>query len=531
MNAATSRRVAVAAALVVSGNLLSRLLGFVREPVVAALFGASGTADAFEVATRLPQLVHELVVGGAVSGVLIPLFSEIATDDRRLARAFTSLLVSVGIALIGVVLILVLLAESVVAIAAPGLPESTRELAVTMTRLTFPAVLFLGLSAVVAARLYARDRYAGPAFAPATFNGTLIVLALALTPVVGPSGVALGYLAGAGTHLLVQLPALVRDRVRFTWTGWRGGEDSSRALRLYVPIAAGLILAQILVLVDTNLASRTGEGSLAIMRYATRLQQFPLGVIGTAITLSILPVLARQAPQRLVDLPTAMEFRTTMVMAVRTAFILMVPITVVLTVLSEPVVRVVYERGAFDSAATELTGLALLIYAIQLPVTVLDQVFIATFYAMRNTLTPVLVGVFGGIAYLVTALSLVEPFGVFGLIVANTVQNALHGVILGWLIWRRMKGFSDPGLWSAGIRVILAGAVAAVLGLVVRELVMSGQQAAAWQVLTITGFAIVGSYFSLLGFLRVPEVGMFARVVGARFGQGLRRPSEDDDGH
>ena len=149
---------AVAAALVVSGNLLSRVLGFVREPVVAALFGASGTADAFEVATRLPQLVHELVVGGAVSGVLIPLFSEIATDDRRLARAFTSLLVSVGIALIGVVLILVLLAESVVAIAAPGLPESTREIAVTMTRLTFPAVLFLGLSAVVAARLYARDR-------------------------------------------------------------------------------------------------------------------------------------------------------------------------------------------------------------------------------------------------------------------------------------------------------------------------------------------------------------------------------------
>ena len=531
MNAATTRRVAIAAALVVSGNLLSRLLGFVREPVVAALFGASGTADAFEVATRLPQLVHDLVIGGAVSGVLIPLFSEIATNDRRLAHAFTSLLLSVGIALIGVVLILVVMAESVVAMAAPGLSETARETAVVMTRITLPAVIFLGLSAVVAARLYARDRYAAPAFAPATFNGTLIVLALALTPVVGPSGVALGYLVGAGAHLLVQAPALMRDRVRFSWPGWRGGEDSSRALRLYAPIAAGLLLAQILVVVDTNLASRTGEGSLAIMRYATRLQQFPLGLIGTAITLSFLPVLARQAPQQSVDLPEATEFRATLVMAVRTAFVLIVPITVVLTVLSEPVVRVVYERGAFDSAAAELTGLALLIYAVQLPLTVLDQVFIAAFYATRNTLTPVLVGVCGGIAYLVTALSLVEPFGVFGLIAANTVQNGLHGLVLGWLLWRRIKGFDDPSLGSAAVRVILAGAVAAFLGLVVREWMMSDLDPAAWKVLTVSGSAILGTYFVLLGCFRVPEVRTFMRVVGACFGPSTRKPPLEGNGH
>lgn len=523
MNTATTRRVALAAALVAGGNILSRLLGLVREPVIAALFGISGATDAFEVATRIPQLVHELVIGGAVSGVLIPLFSEMASDDRRLARTFSSLITSVGVALIGVTVVLVALAEPLVAAAAPGLPTETRDLAVVMTRITLPAVLFLGLSAVTAARLYARDRYAAPSLAPGTLNGTLIVLALALTPVVGPVGVAIGYLAGAAAHLLIQLPALVRDGVRITTPAWRGNPDTARALRLYLPIAAGLVVAQALVIVDTNLASRTGEGSLAVMRFATRLQQFPLGLIGSAIALAFLPVLARSAPEDARDLVNAAEFKSALVAAARSAFVLMVPVTVILTALSVPVIRVVYERGAFDAAATDLTGLALLIYAIQLPLTVLDQVFIAAFYATRNTLTPVLVGVGGGIAYLIVALALVEPFGVFGLVAANSVQNSLHGAVLGWLLWRRLGGFGDPGLWWFGARVIAAGGLAAVVGLLLREWsagALAPNGAAGWRVLLVGGAGIVVAYVAALALLRVPEVPQLARAVRSRLAAG-----------
>lgn len=523
MNTATARRVAVAAALVAAGNILSRLLGLVREPVIAALFGLSGATDAFEVATRLPQLIHELVIGGAVSGVLIPLFSEMAADERRLTRTFSSLIASVGLALVGVTVALVLLAEPLVAAAAPGLPDTTRALAVVMSRITIPAVLFLGLSAVTAARLYARDRFAAPSFGPATLNGTLIVLALALTPVVGPVGVAIGYLAGAGAHLLVQLPALVRDKLRLAAPAWRGNPDTARALRLYLPIAAGLVVAQALVIVDTNLASRTGEGSLAIMRFATRLQQFPLGLIGSAIALAFLPVLARSAPEDPRQLVNASEFKSALVAAARSAFALMIPVTVILTVLSVPVIRVVYQRGAFDAAATDLTGLALLIYAIQLPLTVLDQVFIAAFYATRNTLTPVLVGVGGGLAYLVTALALVEPFGVFGLVAANTVQNSLHGAVLGWLLWRRLGGFGDPGLWAFGARVILAGGVAVVAGLIVRQWsssLLAPDEAAGWPVVLLGGAGIVVVYTATCALLRVPEVPRLTRLVRARLAAG-----------
>ncbi len=523
MNAATTRRVAIAAALVAAGNVLSRLLGFVREPVIAALFGASGTADAFEVATRLPQLVHELVIGGAISGVLIPLFSEMADDERRLGQLFSSLLASVGAALLGVTAVLVVFAEPLVAAAAPGLPAATQAQAVAMTRVTLPAVLLLGISAVTAARLYARDRFAAPAFGAASLNGTMIVLALALTPVVGPIGVAIGYLAGAGAHLLVQVPALLRDRARLARPAWRGNDDLTRARRLYLPIAAGLLFAQALVIVDTNLASRTGEGSLAVMRFATRVQQFPLGLIGSAIALAFLPVLARTAPERPRDFARAVEFKSTLTAGARAAFVLIVPVTVVLTVLSAPVIRVVYERGAFDAAATDLTAAALVIYAVQLPLTVLDQVFLAAFYATRNTVVPVLVGVGGGLAYLAAAAALVEPFGVLGLVAANSVQNSLHGLVLGWLLWRRVGGFGDPSLWGFGVRVGAAGALAAAAALALRVTAggaLAPNGAAGWGALLAGGATVSAVYAASLALLRVPEVSLAARFVRRRLGWG-----------
>ena len=427
MTESTGRRIAIAALLIAGGNILSRLLGLVREPVIAALFGVSGTTDAWEVATRIPQSIHELVIGGMVSGALIPVLSELADDEQALRRTFSTVAAMVVAVAGTATVVLVLLAEPLVDLAAIGLPPETRELAVTLTRITLPSLLFLGISAVTTARLYARDRYALPAFSTASLNGTLIVFALALTPVVGPPGVALGYLAGAAMHLLIQIPALVRDRARLSPPAWLSDAKFHQILRLYAPIAGGLVVTQVLVVVDANLASRTGEGSLAAMRFATRLQQFPLGLVATAVSLAYLPTLARAAPASVRDLASALDFRRHLAMAAKVTTLLIVPITVLMTVLSSPVIHAVYERGKFDALATDSTGPALLIYAIQLPLTALDQIFIVAFYAMRNTITPVAVGIVGGGVYLATALSLVEPLGMLGLVTANTVQNSFHG--------------------------------------------------------------------------------------------------------
>ncbi len=522
MTESTGRRIAIAALLIAGGNILSRLLGFVREPVIAALFGVGGTVDALEIATRIPQFMHELVIGGAVSGALIPVFSQLAGDDQALRRTFSTVIATV-IAIAGLATaILVILAEPLVDLAAIGLPPETRELAVTLTRITLPSLLFLGISAVTTARLYARDRYAFPAFSTASLNGTLIVFALALTPIVGPPGVALGYLAGAGVHLLVQLPALVRDRAGLSLPDWLGDSQFHQILRLYAPIAAGVVVAQVLVVVDANLASRTGEGSLATMRFATRLQQFPIGLVATALSLAYLPTLARTAPDSIRQLASAVEFRRHLALAAKLSTLLIVPITVVMTVLSTPVIRAVYERGAFDAADTSTTGPALLIYAIQLPLTVLDQLFIVAFYAMRNTITPVAVGIVGGGVYLATALSLVEPLGMLGLVTANTVQNSFHGLVLGLGLWWLMRGTIQRGSWIFAVKAALAGGVMALVALGLREALIAGLEAdgrGGWLTLMLASGGAFAVYLAALVLFRVEELGRLrplARQVLAR---------------
>ena len=509
MTETTGRRIAIAALLIAGGNILSRLLGFVREPVIAALFGVSGTTDAWEVATRIPQSIHELVIGGMVSGALIPVLSELADDDQALRRTFSTVFAAVVAVAGAATVVLVLLAEPLVDLAAIGLPPETRELAVTMTRITLPSLLFLGISAVTTARLFARDRYAFPAFSTASLNGTFIVFALALTPIVGPPGVALGYLAGAAMHLFIQLPALVRDRARLSPPAWLGDSRFHQILRLYAPIAGGLVVTLVLVMVDANLASRTGEGSLATMRFATRLQQFPLGLVATAISLAYLPTLARAAPASIRDLASATDFRRHLGMAAKVSTLLIIPITVLMTALSTPITRVVYERGDFTPAATDAVGPALLIYAIQLPLTALDQIFIVAFYAMRNTIIPVAVGIVGGGVYLATALLLVEPLGVIGLVTANTVQNSFHGLVLGLGLWWLMRGSVQRANWWFALKAAVAGGVMALVAVALREAVVGGLEPdgrGSWLTLLLAGGGAFAVYGAALILLRVEEL-------------------------
>ena len=427
---------ATAAALVAAGNILSRLLGFVREPVIAALFGATGTADAFEVATRLPTMIFDVAIGGAVSAVLVPVFTTVNDDDRSASDLFHSIAIAVTALAAALLIPIMIFADPLISLVAAGFSPATHGVAVTMTRITMPAVLLLSISAVAAGRLYAAERFAFPAFSVSALNATLIVGALALTPVIGPPGVAVGYLAGAFAHLGIQIPGLLQARTKLVRPGFFRNPRFRRALALYAPVLTGLVFAQAIVLIDTRLASGTGEGSLAMMRFATRLQQFPLGVVVAAVTLAMLPLLSRAAPERFADLPTAREFKNLLGTTVRYLLLLIVPVTVLMIGLTEPIIRVVYLRGEFAASAVDPTARALLIYSLQLPLVALDQLFIFAYYSARNTLTPVLVGVFGHTIYLLVAFSTINQAGFHGLVWANTTQNAFHAIVLGLLLWR-----------------------------------------------------------------------------------------------
>ena len=508
--------------LVAAGNVLSRLLGFVREPVIAAVFGATAQADAFEIASRVPNTLLEVAIGGAVAAVLVPLLAGI-TDPAAAARLFANVLTVTALVLGALVGLGILLAGPIVELLAPDLPADAKPLAASMLRFTLPAALLLGLSAVVTARLLAAERFVGPAFSVSSLNAVLVVSILALTPLLGPVAVAVGYLLGAAAHLLVQLPGLLRIDPRGARPApWRD-PNLRRAVVLYLPVLAGLLVTQVVIMVDTRLASSAGEGSLAMMRFAARLQQFPLGAVVAAVALVLLPGLSRAAPQKLADLPRAEEFARLLWAAARALAVGIAPLALFLVLASEPVVRAVFARGQFVEAAVGPTALALVIYALALPLIAIDQLLIFAFYACRNTILPAAVGVLGSLVYLLIAFPAAEAIGFHGLVWANTVQNGLHGLVLiALMLYFLRQGPSRTAtifLGKVALGTVAAGLVI-LLGSTAGGTIESGKPAILTLAFTVPTSAAV--YLGALHLLGVREPAMIASLLAARLSRGRR---------
>ncbi|MBI3965083.1 MAG: murein biosynthesis integral membrane protein MurJ [Chloroflexi bacterium] len=470
----SGKGVARAATTIMLGNVASRLLGVVRDQTIAFFFGLSGVTSAFVVAQTVPLLLHELIVGGLISAALVPVLAGYAGDEREFGRAVSAILGLATLVLGIAIVALVALARPVTLLLGAGLPEPAFELAVELLRTALVSLLFLGLAGVATGALYAGQIYTYPAFSPAIFNLGIIVAVVTLTAPLGPQSLAVGLVVGGALQLVIQAIGLrriaIRPRLDLSHPAVR------RVLELYPPVLMGLLIAQLGVVVDRQLASRTGEEGLAIMRFATTIVQFPIGLVVTATSFAVLPPLSRAAVAMTAATgaqEARAEYRRVLALGLRLSLFLMLPATVGLILLREPLVRFLFERGAFDAQATQQTALAFLVYAPQLPFVAIDQILIFAYYARQDTRTPNLVGVASVACYLLAALALLNPYGVYGLVAANTVQNAVHGLIMLGLVWRYLgwpgspSGMGSPGspAFLVALAKILVATAAMGLGL------------------------------------------------------------------
>ena len=531
----TETILARAAVVLLLGNVLSRILGLVREQTIAYLFGVSGAASSFVAASQVPTMVYDLLLGGAVTAALVPVFTDYARNNREFSALFGAMLALAAVVLGGMVLALSVFAEPLVRILVPGFAANladqclissqsaaaaTAESAapellaqtVALTRLALPAAAFLGLSGVVNAALYAGQRPHYPAFCAAVYNVCIILTALLFVGRFGIASLALGVLAGSVGQLLFQLPGLwrmgLRPRVALAHPA------VPRILRLYAPVFLGLIVTQFAIVLDRNLASCTGQDSIAAMNYATRLVQLPLGLVGSAIALAVLPLLAAEG-----SIANLENFRRILNQGVRLILLLMLPIFALMLIWHWPIVELVYQRGAFDAADAEATGLALFLYSWQLPLTGLDQLFIFAYYARKNTRTPVLVGILGIGFYLAVALPLLQPLGMPGLVLANTVQNSGHALVMLWLLRRLLGGVGGEGF---GRFIVTIGAVTLCVGLaaggmlyVQRVLTDGGGTAGLLALVVGGGGVLLFAYLGVLRWLKLPELALLAEMVPA----------------
>ncbi len=510
-----------AAAIIALGNIASRILGLAREILIAYLFGAPATVSLFRVASTIVQTLYDFLVGGMVSAALVPLFSELAERRERGELWHVANLVfgSIALGLAAAVLILELLAPQLVWMLGSGYDPALQGDATGMIRLILPAVFFLGMSGVVSGLLYALKRFSYPAFATATYNAGIVIVAILLAPVLGINSLILGVLAGSALQVAFQLRGL-RDmhwRFSFDWNH----PALRRILRLYLPVFGGLCISVFGVIVDRNLASHTGSQSLAWMQAATVLTQLPLGLVATAISFAILPELSRQAAQTSpvgLSSPPAEdgEFSSTLAYGLKLVLLIIVPAAVGLFVLAQPIVTLVFQHGAFTATDTFWTAAALRLYVIGLPFAAIDQPLVFAFYSRRDTLAPNLVACAGVGIYLLVALTLIVPFGMLGLVLANAAQLSGHALLMLSLIWKRWGGLGRNGVVTLLKNVTLASAVMGGVALGLQSAI-EGASGPLYLQLLCSGTAAIITYIVLLRILSVAEArqiwdGVIARV-------------------
>ena len=504
------RGILSAALLISFGNILSRIVGFVREPIIAYYFGRGVHVDAFQIAWTVPNTVYDLLIAGAVSAALVPVFSEYAEGEvDEFWRVVSGVLTIALAALAAVTALAVWQAPALVALLTPADQTELRALATPLMRLLAPAVLLMGLSGLVTAVLHAQRRFLLPAFVMVAFNLGMVLGVVLLHSRLGIDSLAVGALIGSLAQVALQLPGLRGARLK----GGLGARHPAvgRILRLYGPVALGIGFSIVGTLIDRRLAGGF-PAALGTMRYATTLIQFPLGLVASAVSLAVLPTLSRQSAAADDE-----RFRATLAMGLKVVLLLILPATAGLAALAGPITRLTFERGAFQGADTAVTALALLCYLPGLPAAAIDQVLLFAFYARKNTLTPNLIQGAAILCYLLTALPLLylTQLGFLALVLGNSAQWAGHALIT-YLLLNHAVPLGGLRLGEAALKGLLASGLMAAIVLGLAELVGGLHPL---PLVLIAGGAGALAYLGLCVALRVEALGFFIGAVRARLGR------------
>lgn len=441
-------------------TMLSRILGLVRDIVIAHFVGASASADAFFVAFKIPNFLRRLFAEGAFAQAFVPVLSEY--QEKHGQSAVKSLVDhvagSLGMTLTLLTAMGIAAAPLITMLFAPGFIQQEDKLALTadLLRLTFPYLLLISLTAFAGSVLNSYGRFAVPAFTPVLLNVSLISCALFMAPLLENPVMALGWgvLIAGSVQLLFQLPFLARlsllPRPRLD----RGHEGVRQIVKLMIPALFGVSVSQINLLLDTVLASFLQTGSVSWLYYSDRLVELPLGVFGIAIATVILPSLSRQHVSE-----SMAQFRSTLDWALRLVCLLAFPAALALFVLAEPLIMTLFQYGAMTPRDVDMAAMSLRAYSIGLLAFMLIKVLAPGYFSRQDTKTPVKIAVWAMVANMVLNLMLIWPLQHAGLALATSLSAFLNAGLLFAGLYRLGIYRPNAGWGLFALRIVVANGV------------------------------------------------------------------------
>lgn len=470
----THKSLAKSAGVISLGISASRVLGFIRDIVIAAIFGTSMPFQAFVVAFRIPNLLRDLVGEGAANAAFVPVLTGYAATRTKeefwnLARI---LLNAMTVILAAITVFGVMLTPAIVAVISPGFvknPELFR-LTVTLTRMMFPYIFLIGLTAYATGVLNSLKLFGASSFSQPLWNLIVILAAVFLCPImkVPVMGLVIGVLAGGLLQLLVQVPQLMARGLGVPRLNKFKHPASTEIGKLLLPRAIGSSVYQLNVMVDTALASLSGivgEGAIAAIYYSNRLWQLPLAIFSTAISQAMLPTLSEHAAQKDIG-----KFKDTLSFSLRSVFFITIPAAVGLIVLSEPIVRALFERGSFDAYSTKITSSALLYFSIGLCSYAGVKVLVSAFYSLKDTVTPVKNAFMAFLLNAVLNVILMFPMKVGGLALATSIASVFNFFSLFYLLRKKIGPLGGRAIVASFVRAMIPGAIMAAVLLLLNHI-------------------------------------------------------------
>lgn len=511
-----TRKLAFNSLIVMTGFALSRVFGLVRNIVIAQEFGTGREYEAFLAAVEVPDIVFQVLAGGAVASAFIPVFQSYFThgQEAQAWRMTRSAMTLAAIATAAVSLVLFVLARDLAEVLVPGWNAADKDLTATLMRTMLVCPVLFAVSCFATSVLNSFDRFIATMVAPIFYNLSIITGAYLLQPI-GIEGVAIGVVAGALLHLLVQVPGLLkvgmppRPLIDIDNPGVR------QVLRLMVPRMFGLGVVQVNQLVNVVLATYLVVGSLAYLKVAWLMIMTPLA-LAMSVSTAVFPTLAEESARQHTD-----NVRQVFVLSLRNILFLTVPMAVGMAVLAEPLVGLLFERGEFTAESTQMTAFALSFYALGLAGHATVEIVDRVFYALHDTRTPVAIAAAAFVVNAVLGLALMRtPLSFGGLALANSLAALAEAIVLMWLISRRLGGFATPELARSLTRI---GGASATMGVAVIALLGALQGSFALSVtaeraLTIVTVASIGAaiYLSLAFVFRSDELRAFLQFARSR---------------
>jgi putative peptidoglycan lipid II flippase len=501
---------------------LSRVLGLVREVVAAKYFGVRGPMSAFTIAFQVPNLIRALFADSALQGAFVPVFTELLEKGERKEafRVASSLFFLICLVLGSITALFILFADPIMSLFAPGFRDNAHlhDLTIGLSRLMAPIVLMLALSGLVVGMLNSFEHFAVPALAPVAWNLVIIAALVGLVPVM-PEGdeiyaYAIGILAGTVVQFLLPLPWLRGRGGKLTFRlDWRD-PYVLRVLKLMLPVTIALGLINLSLLINSVFGTLVSDQAPAAIDKAFRIYQLPQGLFSISIATILFPTLSRFAARGARD-----DLRRTMGNGVRQICLLLIPSAVAMAVLAEPITRLVYQRGAFDAHATDLTSTAMVWWSISLPFQGVSLLFSRTFFSLqRPWATTALAGlnlcVNAGVA-----AALYGPFGIAGIVLGTVLGTVTMCVAQGLMLRGDLHGVEGRRTLGAAAQMLAAGALLGAVAYGVwygldaalgRSLL--GQIASVGAAL-VAGFAV---YAGAVWALRLPEALQIKRLLMSR---------------